>query len=257
MQSRRNNTGYFVAVDGPNGSGKTTVINAIAEKLGLMGYKVKTTREPTNSILGEFVRKYAEGHKGLSIACMVTADRYEHIKNEIDADQMLPACLVAVKIQLEFQDKSVALAFYFELRFVFVISAVVNSQDRHEQIIDHIPDLVRRNTVDEVHSLRFYHQILIENALGKIRILSGLQQSTIQTLFIIGETESDHIARVVLVCSSQTFYAELQFLIDQVILSVCGSGESGFPWKKESFSRHSSGQSSGLEPLARYPFCTP
>ena len=27
-----NNTGYFVAVDGPNGSGKTTVINAIAEK---------------------------------------------------------------------------------------------------------------------------------------------------------------------------------------------------------------------------------
>ena len=84
MQSRTNNTGYFVAVDGPNGSGKTTVINAIAEKLGLMGYKVKVTREPTNSILGEFVRKYAEGHKGLSIACMVTADRYEHIKNEIE-----------------------------------------------------------------------------------------------------------------------------------------------------------------------------
>ena len=50
MQSRMNNTGYFVAVDGPNGSGKTTVINAIAEKLGLMGYKVKVTREPTNSI---------------------------------------------------------------------------------------------------------------------------------------------------------------------------------------------------------------
>ena len=71
MQSRTNNTGYFVAVDGPNGSGKTTVINAIAEKLGLMGYKVKVTREPTNSILGEF-------------ACMVTADRYEHIKNEIE-----------------------------------------------------------------------------------------------------------------------------------------------------------------------------
>lgn len=79
-----NNTGYFVAVDGPNGSGKTTVINAIAEKLGLMGYKVKVTREPTNSILGEFVRKYAEGHKGLSTACMVTADRYEHIKMKLN-----------------------------------------------------------------------------------------------------------------------------------------------------------------------------
>ena len=27
MQSRTNNTGYFVAVDGPNGSGKTTLMN--------------------------------------------------------------------------------------------------------------------------------------------------------------------------------------------------------------------------------------
>ena len=42
MQSRTNNTGYFVAVDGPNGSGKTTVINAIAEKLGLMMAGQKT-----------------------------------------------------------------------------------------------------------------------------------------------------------------------------------------------------------------------
>lgn len=148
---------------------------------------------------------------------------------------MLPVCLVAVKIQLEFQDKAVALSLYFELRFVVIISAVVNSQNRHEQVIDHIPDLVRGNTVDEVHGFRFHHQILIENALGEIRILSGLQQSTIQTLFIIGETESDHIARVVLVCSSQTLYAELQFLIDQVILSVYGSGKPAFTYSSVRF----------------------
>ena len=63
----------------------------------------------------------------------------------------------------------------------------------------------------QVHGFRFHHQILIENALGEIRILPGLQQSTVQTLFIIGETESDHIARVVLVCSSQTLYACLLY----------------------------------------------
>ncbi len=84
MRSRGKNRGYFVAVDGPNGSGKTTLIKVIARKLERIGYKVKVTREPTNTKLGKTVRECAEKQKGLSIACMVTADRYLHIENEIE-----------------------------------------------------------------------------------------------------------------------------------------------------------------------------
>ncbi|MEX6494403.1 dTMP kinase [Fusobacterium animalis] len=41
------------------------------------------TKEPTNSILGKFIRKVFEEITGDSLAYLVSADRYEHLKNEI------------------------------------------------------------------------------------------------------------------------------------------------------------------------------
>lgn len=48
-----------------------------------VGYTVYTTKEPTDTKLGDFIRKFAENHSGRSLACLVAADRYEHISNEI------------------------------------------------------------------------------------------------------------------------------------------------------------------------------
>lgn len=75
--------GFFVAVDGPNGSGKTTLINAICKKLKTLGHSVYITKEPTNTQLGVFLRGFAEKREGISVACLVSSDRYEHIANEI------------------------------------------------------------------------------------------------------------------------------------------------------------------------------
>lgn len=75
--------GFLVAVDGPNGVGKSTLIEAIKNKLEFKGYVIYTTKEPTNTECGSFVRKFAENHSGIGLACMVAADRYEHIENEI------------------------------------------------------------------------------------------------------------------------------------------------------------------------------
>lgn len=81
----RNNDykGSFIAFDGPNGSGKTTLIGSVKEALIALGYKVYVTGEPTATELGEYVRAFSEKHDGISLACMVTCDRYEHLKNEI------------------------------------------------------------------------------------------------------------------------------------------------------------------------------
>ena len=75
--------GFLLAVDGPNGAGKSTLIKAVKSKIESEGYNVYITREPTDTELGNFLRKFAEHHAGISIACLVAADRYEHIFNEI------------------------------------------------------------------------------------------------------------------------------------------------------------------------------
>ena len=76
--------GKLVAIDGPNGVGKSTIIAAVAKKLQLLyAVDVFVTKEPTSTELGAFLRSFAEEEKGLGLACLVAADRYEHLKNEI------------------------------------------------------------------------------------------------------------------------------------------------------------------------------
>ena len=76
--------GKLVAIDGPNGVGKSTIIEAVAKKLQLLySVDVFVTKEPTSTELGVFLRRFAEEEKGLGLACLVAADRYEHLKNEI------------------------------------------------------------------------------------------------------------------------------------------------------------------------------
>lgn len=75
--------GFLVAIDGPNGVGKSTLIESIKTRLEFRGHVIYTTKEPTNTECGSFVRKFAESHSGIGLACLVAADRYEHIENEI------------------------------------------------------------------------------------------------------------------------------------------------------------------------------
>lgn len=78
-----NSNGFFVAVDGPNGAGKSTLIQVVKDRIGSLGYTVYITREPTDTKLGGFIREFAENHSGISLACLVASDRYEHISKEI------------------------------------------------------------------------------------------------------------------------------------------------------------------------------
>lgn len=45
--------------------------------------KVCFTKEPTESDIGDFTRKIAETHSGIILACVVAADRYNHLEKEI------------------------------------------------------------------------------------------------------------------------------------------------------------------------------
>lgn len=75
--------GLLVAIDGPNGVGKTTLIEGLISKLKQGNLNVVGTREPTDSQIGKFTRTISETLDGKSLACLVGADRYYHLDQEI------------------------------------------------------------------------------------------------------------------------------------------------------------------------------
>jgi dTMP kinase len=84
--------GLFIAVDGPNGSGKTTIIKQAKELLEkeFTNCNFCITKEPTKSQLGAFTREISNSIKGEELARLVNIDRMihekeiEHLKKQYD-----------------------------------------------------------------------------------------------------------------------------------------------------------------------------
>ncbi|WP_329218292.1 dTMP kinase [Streptomyces sp. NBC_01485] len=101
-------TGRFVTIDGPSGVGKSTTVKALHDHLTAQGHPARRTAEPTTSALGQFIRRHADQIHGLALACLVAANRYEHIESEIQpalqtgeliiSDRYLPSTLVLQRL---------------------------------------------------------------------------------------------------------------------------------------------------------------
>jgi dTMP kinase len=75
----------FIAFEGIDGSGKSTQVKLLAQKLENEGHKVYTTCEPTDSPIGKIIRdifshKLAGDHR--TIAGLFVADRLDHLLNK-------------------------------------------------------------------------------------------------------------------------------------------------------------------------------
>jgi dTMP kinase len=75
--------GFFVAIDGPSGIGKSTLTGLLADRLTDRGCSVVATKEPTATPLGSLARFGTDDYHGLTLACLVAADRYQHLEHEI------------------------------------------------------------------------------------------------------------------------------------------------------------------------------
>ncbi|WP_331726074.1 dTMP kinase [Streptomyces sp. NBC_01012] len=75
--------GRFITLDGPSGVGKSTTVQALHEELTARGVPAHRTAEPTTSDLGRFVSAHFGRIRGHALACLVAADRYEHVEHEI------------------------------------------------------------------------------------------------------------------------------------------------------------------------------
>ena len=78
---------FFIAFEGLDGSGKSTQVKLLAEKLKGQGLKIYTTAEPTTSRIGQIIKdifkhKMEADHR--TIAALYAADRLDHLTNKTD-----------------------------------------------------------------------------------------------------------------------------------------------------------------------------
>ncbi|KXB01125.1 hypothetical protein AKJ41_02655 [candidate division MSBL1 archaeon SCGC-AAA259O05] len=78
--------GKFIALEGPDGCGKSTQAKLLSEWLESEGYDVKVTREPTENPTGKVLRDALREKKDLPIeaeALLFACDRLVHVSNVI------------------------------------------------------------------------------------------------------------------------------------------------------------------------------
>lgn len=74
----------FLAIEGPNGVGKTTVAGLLTARLGeQVEVAVHLTTEPSDTPLGRLLRSSEAVFTGRALALAIAADRYAHLDDEI------------------------------------------------------------------------------------------------------------------------------------------------------------------------------
>src|SRR5688500_18862093 len=80
---KRNN--LFIALEGIDGSGKSTQTKLLTEQLTRQGHKVYSTFEPTDNQIGKLIRNILKGNANADhriIAGLFVADRLDHLLND-------------------------------------------------------------------------------------------------------------------------------------------------------------------------------
>ena len=80
--------GLFITLEGPDGSGKTTVANILCEKLEKMGYELIHTREPGGNEIAEQIRNVILDPKNTNMdarteALLYAASRRQHLVEKV------------------------------------------------------------------------------------------------------------------------------------------------------------------------------
>jgi len=79
--------GGLIALEGIDGSGKSTQAELLAEELSRRGFRCRATREPTGAPVGSLIRQIMTGRLRADnrvIAALFAADRLDHLLNETD-----------------------------------------------------------------------------------------------------------------------------------------------------------------------------
>jgi dTMP kinase len=76
----------YIVLEGPDGSGTTSHLKLLAEKLRAEGKTVRVTAEPTDGPIGRLIRQQINDHTGMpatALQLLYTADRAQHMEEVV------------------------------------------------------------------------------------------------------------------------------------------------------------------------------
>lgn len=131
---------HFFAIDGPNGIGKTSVIEELKLLTGNLQTEFIFTKEPTTSTLGMFIRENQDGYHSSSLAALVAADRYHHLDTVIIPNLQQGRTVVtdrylASSLVYQLQD-GVAAEFVLQLNSLIILPQLYFILTGNDEIID-------------------------------------------------------------------------------------------------------------------------
>jgi len=162
--------GRFIAFEGIDGSGKSTQIQLLANKLKDIGVTYYTTMEPTDSPIGSLIHQIMTGRiktDNRVIAGLFVADRLDHLLNEVDG--ILPKIQEGTTVLTDRYYFSSYAYHSVDMPMEWVIQANAQSKEILQPTVTIFIDVNPDTAIERITKNRF-HQELFEKKSRLIKV---------------------------------------------------------------------------------------
>ena len=200
-----NKKGILIAFEGIDGTGKSTQINLLAERLAALGHEVVVTREPTDGIYGQKIRSMFASRHELTAEEeleLFMNDRREHVR------ELISPSLAAGKIVLT--DR-----YYFST----VAYQGAAGHDPIKILADNedfapVPDLVLLLTLSPAESAR-----RIRSGRGEALNDFEQEEELARVAKVFDGLNMDYIKRIDATGSPEKVHAEIVSRMDEILVA--------------------------------------
>lgn len=162
--------GKFIAFEGIDGSGKSTQIRLLANKLKEIGVYCYTTMEPTDSPIGSLIHQIMTGRiktDNKVIAGLFVADRLDHLLNDVNG--VLSKIMEGTTVITDRYYFSSYAYHSVDMPMDWVIQANAQSKELLQPTVTIFIDVNPDNAVERIAKNRF-HQELFEKKSRLIKV---------------------------------------------------------------------------------------
>ena len=162
--------GEFIAFEGIDGSGKSTQIQLLSERLRRMGVYCYTTMEPTDSPIGSVIHQIMTGRiktDNKVIAGLFVADRLDHLLNDVNG--ILPKILEGTTVITDRYYFSSYAYHSVDMPMEWVIQANAQSKDILQPTLTIFIDVNPDTAIERIAKNRF-HQELFEKKSRLVKV---------------------------------------------------------------------------------------